>query len=230
MEKRYEFIGIASHELKTPLTSLKGYLQLITANKKDELPEKVVQYVAKANKALSKLQILINDLLDVSKIKAGKLEYSFSIVNIAELIRMSIENAEHIYPENTFVNADGNEYLVSGNVERLEQVLMNLINNSVKYSRENKTIIVKTTKHADHVRVSVIDHGIGLSGDQRERIFERFYRVEDKKHMTSGLGMGLYISAEIIHNHNGEIGVESELGKGSTFYFDLPLLEVKAER
>jgi len=227
MEKRDEFIGIASHELKTPLTSLKGYLQLISSNKNNELPVKTTQYIERANKAINKLQSLINDLLDVSKIQAGKLEYATGIVNISDLIRVCIENAEHIYPENIFINEDGSEYLIEGNAERLEQVLMNLINNAVKYSPVNNTVIIRTTKNGDSVRVAVIDFGIGLSDDQKERIFERFYRVEDKKYLTSGLGMGLYISAEIIHNHKGEIGVESEFGKGSEFYFELPLVEVR---
>ena len=102
---------------------------------------------------------------------------------------------------------------------------MNLMSNAVKYSPENKKVIIKTGKARQlGTRISVTDFGIGLSDEQKERIFERFYRVEDKKHMTSGLGMGLYISAEIISNHKGEIGVESEFGKGSTFYFDLPLI------
>jgi two-component system phosphate regulon sensor histidine kinase PhoR len=229
MEKRDEFIGIASHELKTPLTSLKGYLQLITSTKKDDVPPKVVQYVEKANKALGKLQSLINDLLDVSKIRAGKLEYAFDVINISDLITACIENAEHIYPENTFENKDGNEFLVNGNLERLEQVLMNFISNAVKYSHQSKKVIIKSERKTNCVRVSVIDFGIGLSQDQKEHIFERFYRVEDKKFLTSGLGMGLYISAEIVHNHGGEIGVEGELDNGCTFYFELPLVKLKAE-
>jgi two-component system CheB/CheR fusion protein len=225
MEKRDEFIGIASHELKTPLTSLKGYLQLIGASKKEPLPERTIQYVEKANKAINKLQSLINDLLDVSKIQAGKLEYALHTVNISDLVKTCIENARHIYPGSNFSLEDGHEYFVNGNADRLEQVLNNLASNAVKYSQGQKKVIIKTERIADRVRVSVIDFGIGLSENQKERIFERFYRVEDKKHLTSGLGMGLYISAEIIHNHKGEIGVESEFGKGSTFYFELPLVE-----
>jgi two-component system phosphate regulon sensor histidine kinase PhoR len=224
MDRKDEFIGIASHELKTPLTSLKGYLQLITVYKKDDLPASVKQYIAKANVALNKLQRLVNDLLDVSKIQAGRLEYAMGSLNLAELVNTCIENAEHIYPSNLFVIEDGHTYLVNGNSERLEQVIMNLINNAVKYALDDKKIIVKTTRIDDKVRVAITDFGIGLSEDQRKRIFERFYRVEDKKYMTSGLGMGLYISAEIIRNHHGRMGVESEPGKGSTFYFDLPLL------
>jgi two-component system phosphate regulon sensor histidine kinase PhoR len=100
---------------------------------------------------------------------------------------------------------------------------MNFINNAVKYSLSNKHIIIKTEQTQDSVRVSVSDFGIGMTQKEIERIFERFYRVEDKKFMASGLGMGLYISSEIINAHNGKIGVVSEPGKGSTFYFDLPV-------
>jgi len=224
MEKKDEFIGIASHELKTPLTSLKGYLQLLASYKKDELPPTVKTYVDKANSSMTKLQNLVSDLLDVSKIQAGRLEYELGRVNLSSLIASWVENAEHIYPNSNFDNQAHDDFWIDGNAERLEQVLMNLINNAVKYSPVNNNIIIKTTRQGDKVRVSVTDFGIGLSAEQIERIFERFYRVEDKKFMAGGLGMGLYISAEIINAHNGKIGVESTLGKGSTFYFDLPLI------
>jgi len=223
MEKKDEFIGIASHELKTPLTSLKGYLQLIASYKKEELPPMVKTYVEKANSSINKLQHLVNDLLDVSKIQAGRLEYSLNSINLTQLINGCIENAEHIYADYKFKNLAAADLSIHGNAERLEQVIMNLINNAVKYSPVNKEVIIKATQQWDSVRVSVTDFGIGLSAEQIERIFERFYRVEDKKFMTGGLGMGLYISTEIINAHNGKIGVESEPGKGSTFYFDLPL-------
>jgi len=224
MEKKDEFIGIASHELKTPLTSLKGYIQLMASYKKEELPPVVKTYVDKANISINKLQHLVNDLLDVSKIQAGRLEYRLGQVNIAELIKQCIENAAHIYATYNFVNKAQTTYFVNGNTERLEQVLMNLINNAVKYSQVNKDVIIETTQHNHSIRVSVKDFGIGLSDDEIARIFERFYRVEDKKFMASGLGMGLYISAEIISAHNGKIGVESEPGEGSVFYFELPVI------
>jgi two-component system phosphate regulon sensor histidine kinase PhoR len=224
MDRKDEFIGIASHELKTPLTSLKGYLQLITSYKKEEVPPVVKQYIEKAIVAINKLQRLVNDLLDVSKIQAGRLEYALDEVNISDLMGLVIENARHIYPLYEFDNQSQPELRVQGNAERLEQVLMNFINNAVKYSQDNKQIILKTAVQDNIVRVSVTDFGIGLSEEQIDRIFERFYRVEDKKFMTSGLGMGLYISTEIINNHQSKIMVQSELGKGATFYFDLPLI------
>jgi two-component system CheB/CheR fusion protein len=223
LERKDEFIGVASHELKTPLTSLKGYLQLISMHKKDELPAIVKQYIGKANMAINKLQFLVDDLLDVSKIKAGRLNYNLDAANLRLIVDACVENAVHIYNSFEFEVENETDYMIKGNAERLEQVLMNLVNNAVKYSAGNKRITVKTHKYENWVRVSVTDFGIGLSEEQKFKIFERFYRVEDKKNMTSGLGMGLYISSEIINTHNGKIGVESELGKGSTFYFDLPL-------
>lgn len=225
LDLKDEFIGVASHELKTPLTSLKGYLQLISAYKKEEVPSIVKQYIEKAGTALNKLQRLVNDLLDVSKIHAGGLEYAMAKVNLRDLVASTLENAIHLYPEFNFINKSENDFFIDGNAGRLEQVLVNFINNSVKYSTDNKNIIIETRNINGKVHVSVTDFGIGLSAAQIEHIFERFYRVEDKKFMTSGLGMGLYISAEIINNHNGDIGVESELGEGATFYFELPLLE-----
>ena len=226
MEKKDEFIGIASHELKTPLTSLKGYLQLLASYKKGDMPAVVKTYVDKANSSMNKLQHLVNDLLDVSKIQAGRLEYKLEKLDISPLISAWIENAEHVYPECKFINGAQTSYMIKGNAERLEQVLMNLINNAVKYSPENKEIVIKTEQEQDKLRVSVTDKGIGLTAAQIDRIFERFYRVEDKKFMAGGLGMGLYISAEIISAHNGTIGVESVPGQGSTFYFDLPLADI----
>lgn len=224
MERKDEFIGVASHELKTPLTSLKGYIQLISGYNKEHVPPVVKQYIEKAGVAVNKLQRLVNDLLDVSKIHAGRLEYAIEEVNLRDLVLTSLENAEHMYPQHEFENQATAPFKIIGNAERLEQVVMNFINNAVKYSQVNKKIIIKTEINESVVRLSVTDFGIGLSAGQIERIFERFYRVEDQKFMASGLGMGLYISTEIINNHNGKIGVESELAKGATFYFELPII------
>jgi len=225
LERKDEFIGVASHELKTPLTSLKGYLQLILLQKKEDLPDVVKQYINKASIALGKLQFLVDDLLDVSKIKAGRLNYNLDIINVKDVVATCIENAVHMNPAFVIEVENTEDFMIKGNAERIEQVLMNLINNAVKYSNGNQRVVIKSFKHNDCVRVSVTDFGIGLSDEQQYKVFERFYRVDDKKNMTSGLGMGLYISSEIINTHNGKIGVESKLGEGSTFYFDLPLVE-----
>ncbi|HVS94377.1 MAG TPA: PAS domain S-box protein [Mucilaginibacter sp.] len=225
MERKDEFIGVASHELKTPLTSLKGYLQLMIAHTKDTLAPQTKNYLDRANNSVHKLQHLVEDLLDVSKINAGKLNYTLEAIDLKDIVASCMENAANMYGSFEFTIENDLLLKVMGNAERLEQVLMNFLNNAVKYSKDDKHIIVKTSRIDGWGRVSVTDFGIGLKKDQQLRIFDRFYRVDDRKYMTSGLGMGLYISAQIIHTHGGTIGVESEFGKGSTFHFDLRIRE-----
>ena len=220
LEKKDEFIGVASHELKTPLTSLKGYVQLIGQS---ELPEPVKLYIEKANSSLNKLQHLINDLLDVSKIKAGRLKFDTTIFDLSELVKQCVENCRYIYSSYKLTEELEQNIMVNGNEERLEQVLMNLINNAVKYSSDNKEIIVRVEKDNDKATVSIIDFGIGLSSEDQEKIFDRFFRVENNEVYIPGLGMGLYISAGIIKEHNGALSVKSKLKEGSVFSFSLPL-------
>ncbi|HTD93718.1 MAG TPA: PAS domain-containing sensor histidine kinase [Chitinophagaceae bacterium] len=222
LQKKDEFIGIASHELKTPLTSLKGYIQLIERDV--ILPVPTDQYIRKANAAINKLHHLVNDLLDVSKIQAGKLQFTLRPLDISELVLHCVENSIHIYPEMAVQTEIAPGCMVNGNEERLEQVMMNLINNAMKYSRGRMDLNVRVEKEGGEVMVSVEDHGIGLSIADQEKIFERFYRVEDKSFLTSGLGMGLYISAQIIKEHGGKMRVESRLKKGSVFSVMLPLI------
>ncbi|MDB5119429.1 MAG: hypothetical protein JWN56_647 [Sphingobacteriales bacterium] len=224
MELKDEFIGIASHELKTPLTSLKGYLQLIEGYKKEQLPPMIKQFISKANESLGKLEDLVEDLLNVSKIHAGKLHFEVTEVSTTSMVKLCLENARLIYPSFEFIEDIEDDCKVTGNIGQMEQVLMNLISNAVKYSPHSKQIIVKSYRCGSDVKISVQDFGLGLSDDKKSLIFERFYRVENKKHFTSGLGMGLYISSNIIERHNGKMGVESKLNEGSTFWFTIPAI------
>jgi len=219
-----EFIGVASHELKTPLTSLKAYLQLISNYKKELVPEPVKQFIGKAELSLFKLQRLVEDLLDVSKIQAGKLNFGKIPLNMNDLISTGVENASYMFPDYNLYFTPGHDCYVRGNAERLEQVLMNLISNAVKYSPVNKGIFLKVISEGGQVKLSVQDFGIGLSETQQDKIFERFYRVNEQNFMVGGLGMGLYISMEIVKSHDGNIGVSSKIGEGSTFYISLPTL------
>ncbi|MEO6611279.1 MAG: ATP-binding protein [Chitinophagaceae bacterium] len=221
MERKDEFIGVASHELKTPLTSLKGYIQLMELQ--ENLPVEVNRYIHKANESVTKLQHLINDLLDVSKIQAGKLKFDMQLLDLKDIIHSSVENSTHIYSSHTFKKENIAPARIKGNAERIEQVLMNLISNAVKYSPNNKEVVIQSQVDKNTVTISVTDFGIGMSGADQKRVFERFYRVDNSNLFTSGLGMGLYISAEIIREHNGKMKVKSSLGKGSTISFTLPL-------
>ena len=222
LEKKDEFISVASHELKTPLTSLKGYIQLMEFQ--ENLSEAAKIYVSKANSSVNKLQHLIDELLDASKIKAGKLKFDKEKLDLTNLVALCIENSTYIYPLYQIKKELQDEIIVFGNAERLEQVLMNLINNAVKYSPNRKEIIIRAEKNKDTAIVSVIDFGIGMVKSDQELIFERFYRANGHDTTMPGLGMGLYISSEIIKEHNGELKVRSKLNEGSVFSFSLPLV------
>src|SRR6476661_5979628 len=161
LERKDEFIGVASHELKTPMTSLKGYLQLMEIQ--ENLPDAVKSHISKANISLVKLQRLVDELLDASRIKAGKLEFSKHIFDLTELVNQCVENSSIMYPLYTIKKEFEEDILVMGNEERIEQVFMNLINNAVKYSPENKDIFVRTEKDDISAIVSVTDFGMGMS-------------------------------------------------------------------
>jgi two-component system CheB/CheR fusion protein len=221
IEKKDEFISVASHELKTPLTSLKGYVQLMQVQ--PDLTDTLKLYITKANNSLNKLHHLINDLLDVSKIRAGKLKFSTRDFDLGQLVDACCENSKYMYPAYDFKTDVQEHIIANGNEERIEQVIMNLINNAVKYSAENKEIIIRIEKDTTFAVVSVIDFGIGMSRNEQKKIFERFYRVEDNNFLAPGLGMGLYISSEIIKEHHGHIAVSSKPNEGSVFSFTLPL-------
>lgn len=223
LEKKDEFIGVASHELKTPLTSLKGYIQLINNFPDDKLPPIIKKYAGKAEEAEYKLSTLVNDLLDVSKIHAGKLSFKRSWINLSELLHNWIENTNHLYPHFLIKQEIQDGVFIMGSEERLEQVFMNLINNAVKYSEHRKELEITLSRRGPEAAISVVDFGFGMSEEQKQKIFERFYRVEGTKFLTSGLGMGLYIALEIVKEHTGTIEVESEIGIGSTFSVRLPV-------
>jgi two-component system phosphate regulon sensor histidine kinase PhoR len=221
LEKKDEFIGVASHELKTPLTSLKGYIQLLEFQ--DNLSEAAKIYVTKATSSVNKLQHLIDELLDASKIKAGKFKFQKQEFNLTQLVSLCVDDSTYMYPAYKIKNELQEDIMVFGNEERIEQVLMNLISNAVKYSPHKKEIIIRAEKNRHSAIVSIIDFGIGMLSSDQELVFERFYRANGHESTLPGLGMGLYISSEIIKEHNGEIQVKSKLNEGSVFSFSLPL-------
>lgn len=220
--KKDEFIGLASHELKTPVTSINGYLQIIERGLTEDDRNKT--FINKARVQVSKLTTLIEDLLDVSKIQTGKLPFSyteFDLVNVLTDVTDMMQQNNASYKIELSYNQK--PIKLRADQQRIEQVLINLINNAIKYSPGADKIIVNAELADKKVSVSVTDFGIGIATDQLDRIFSRFYRVENLAAHMSGLGIGLYISHEIIERHKGAMWVESELGKGSTFTFELPI-------
>jgi len=224
LDKKDEFISMASHELKTPLTSIKAYVHLLHAALENEpKSEQSKLFVERTQKQVDKLYNLITDLLDISRIDSGKLKFNKKWFNFDTLLHNTIETINQTYPAHTVhVQGDSNVE-VFGDDMRLEQVLINYLSNAIKYSPDCKDVYVTTTVNEGKLQVAVKDFGIGIPIENQKKIFDKFYRAEDTSNRFQGLGIGLYICSEIISRHNGTFNVESEAGKGSTFYFTIPI-------
>jgi len=221
MHKKDEFMSIASHELKTPLTSIKAYTQLL--EKSIPAGVKAYTFISKTGQHITRLEKLISDLLDVSKINAGKLTYNVTEFNFADILIESVESVQHTTPYHRIVIEKSSNVTFKGDRLRLEQVLNNFLTNAIKYSPNEDKVIVRSEVQQNNLVVSIQDFGIGIERENLTKIFDRFYRVDNTAMRYQGLGLGLYIASEIIKRHNGSFWIESELGKGSTFYFLLPL-------
>ncbi|RZM04669.1 MAG: HAMP domain-containing histidine kinase, partial [Pedobacter sp.] len=220
-KKKDEFMGIASHELKTPLAAIKAYVQLLEREAAGKAPFSI--YVNRTLTQVKKLDDLIAELLDVSKLENGKLIFDKEYFDFDALIQIQIEMFKQSFPDYHIEREGIIGTHVYGNAARLEQVLVNFLNNAIKYSPDSKQIILRTHLTSDHQAfVSVTDSGIGVSKDIQAKLFTKFYRAPQATYSFQGMGIGLYICANIIHQHQGTYGIESEPGKGSTFYFSIP--------
>lgn len=224
-KQKDDFIGIASHELKTPVTTIKAYAQLLESMLRTAGDNTKADLMLKLEKQINRLNELISELLDVTKMHSGKIEFNYSQFDFEELVNEVVEELQPTSHKNNIVPNLGMVGLIKSDRSRIRQVLTNLISNALKYSPEPTDIIVKTeqTKN-DTLILSVQDFGIGINTQKQNKVFEQFYRTNDNKLYTfPGLGLGLYISSEIIKKEEGRIWLESEEGKGSTFYFEIPL-------
>jgi two-component system phosphate regulon sensor histidine kinase PhoR len=222
IQNKDEFISVASHELRTPVTSLKASLQLLSRMKDNPSPKMLPVLIDQANKSLNKLSILIGDLLNTTKMTEGQLQLNRSEVTIASLID---ECSRYVHTEEGHVVVIKGEanLTVYADADKVEQVIINLVNNVIKYAPESKEIVISVAREDDMAKISVIDQGPGIAPEKLPHLFDRYYRVDNSGIQYSGLGLGLYICAEIIKKHNGQIGAVSTLGEGSTFWFTLPL-------
>jgi len=221
LKKKDEFMSIASHELKTPITSLMGTLQLLDRMKNDPSPKMLPNLIERANKNIRKVNSLVGELLNVSQLNEGQLHLTKTTFNIAEMITNS---CHHVRTEGIFdVVVKGDEKLkICADESRIEQVLINFVNNAVKYAPNSKQIVISFEPQAEQVKFCVTDKGPGIPLEKLPHLFDRYFRVDSSGSQYSGLGLGLYICAEIIRKHEGRYGVESQLGDGTTFWFTLP--------
>ena len=220
MEKKDEFISMASHELKTPVTSLKAYTQILMMNFEEGQNPSALNMLTKMDKQIEKLTSLIGDLLDVSKANSGQLNFYYEPLDFNEVVR-EVTSVMQLTTGNHKMEIDLAEtQIIEGDKNRLGQVIINLVSNAVKYSPGADKILISSENTTDELKFSVQDFGIGIPLSQHSKLFSRFFRVSENTY--PGLGLGLYICNEIIKRHSGTMGFISEEGKGSTFWFTIP--------
>ncbi|WP_294205100.1 PAS domain S-box protein [uncultured Chryseobacterium sp.] len=224
-QRKDDFLSIASHELKTPITTLKGSLQLLNRYRDNMLHPMVIRLVDQANASVTKITGLIDDLLNTTRTNEGQLHLNYKSFNLYEMLETC---CSHIRMREKYrlILQGSKDIFIEADEARIDQVVVNFVNNAVKYAPNQREIHLTIEELGNRVRVSVKDFGPGIPADKIPYLFDRYYRADYSGVQYSGLGLGLYISSEIIKKHHGEIGVNSELGAGSTFWFTLPLHKV----
>jgi signal transduction histidine kinase len=221
-EEKTEFLSIASHELKTPLTTIKAFAQLAID---EQDADTVRMYLGKINTQSDKLYKLIQQLLDVSRIEGGRMDFNLEEIAMNQYIRETVALISKSIPSHRVLVDLKEDVIAMIDKLRMEQVFSNILVNAAKYSNENTVIRVMTNVHPDNtLHISFQDEGIGMSAQNIQRVFEKFFRVEEISRTYSGLGMGLYIASRIVTGHNGSIWIDSEVDIGSTFHLSIPFL------
>jgi len=222
--RRSKFIGMVSHELKTPLTALKGYVQLLNNWAKKQKDNFTIGALSKVEKQVKKMLNMINSLLNLSGAEAGKIHLKKEIFRLDELIAEVVEETLFITSTHPISIIPRESVTINADKEKLEQVLVNLLSNAAKYSEKTSGIEIVCAVQDSQVEISIRDQGLGIAAADIQKLFLPHYRVESKEtEKIAGFGIGLYLCAEIIKRHHGKIWAESEPGKGSTFKFTLPL-------
>ncbi len=223
-KQKDEFIGVASHELKTPVTSIKSFAQVLRLRFTKEGNQNAAELLGKLDAQVDKLTNLIGDLLDVTKIEAGRMQFVQEYFSFDELVNELREELQRTTEKHTLIKEGTTGKIIYGDRERVGQVITNLISNAIKYSPKSDKIVIKSSIEKGMVKLCVQDFGIGIAKDKQEKVFERFFRASGPGQETfPGLGLGLYVSSEIIKRLHGRIWVESNEENGSTFCFVLPV-------
>ncbi|GAC1348691.1 MAG: hypothetical protein NVSMB27_17540 [Ktedonobacteraceae bacterium] len=224
-----KFLSMASHELKTPITSIRGHAELMLRrlSKQKELPKAFIDVrtaLERIDEQTYRLQSLVDDLLNLSSIRSGKIELELSRCDLRDVCRGVVEDQQLLTGRAIMLESPPSPVLVNGDSDRLSQVVSNLVSNALKYSPETARVQVNIHEQEQTACIEVHDDGQGIAADQVNKIFETFYRTPDAQtSKKSGWGLGLAICKDIVERHKGHIWCESQLGKGSTFFVELPL-------
>ncbi|MFD0942086.1 PAS domain S-box protein [Pedobacter boryungensis] len=219
-QQKDDFISIASHELKTPITSLKASLQLLQRMKDNSSPH-FPKLIEQSARSMNKISELVEDLLNVTRMQEGLVQLNKENFTIAQMLDDCCTHVRQLGTYELIVEGDRNLQVIADE-HRLEQVVVNFVNNAIKYAPNENKIFLTVEDLGDTAKVSVRDTGPGIAKEKLPHLFERYFRADPSGAQVSGLGLGLYISADIIERHKGKIGVDSEEGKGSTFWFIIP--------
>ncbi|MCZ4223354.1 PAS domain S-box protein [Pedobacter rhodius] len=222
--RKNDFIGMVSHELKTPLTAISGFVQVLQARAKKTEDNYALSALNRAYNQVKKMTTMINGFLNVSRLESGKLLIEKTQFQLDELLKELIDESDIVQFSHEIKLEIKEPVSLFADRDKIGSVVSNLLSNAVKYSSAGTRIDVSCEVIDNKALVSITDHGIGIDAEDTEKLFDRYYRV-NKQHTVSGFGIGLYLSAEIIERHNGKIGVTSKVGEGSTFYFEIPLNE-----
>jgi signal transduction histidine kinase len=227
-----DFVSNVSHELRTPLALIRLYAETLELGR-ISTSHKQQEYYEIIRKESERLTSLINNILDFSRIESGKKEYTFLETNVADLVRTTLESYRYEIEQNGFKfeqNIDNDVPPLWVDREAIARSLLNLVNNAVKYSSNEKYLGIRLYRHSNGVNLEVVDHGIGIPAKEHLKIFEKFYRVGDPLvHNTKGSGLGLSLVRHIVQAHGGAVEVESSPGKGSKFIITLPLQSLVAQ-
>jgi len=222
--RKNDFIGMVSHELKTPLTSLSGYVQLMQIKAEKNGDQFGSGAMGKASNQISKMKNMINGFLNISRLESGKIHLDKQKFNLDDLVREMIKDVEFSSSTHVILLDECDALEVNADKDKIGNVILNLLSNAIKYSPTGTAITLICSVNDTSAQLAVTDQGHGMNQTDLLHVFERFYRIESKENQSiSGFGIGLYLSKEIIERHDGKMWVESEPGKGSTFYFSLPL-------
>jgi signal transduction histidine kinase len=221
-QRKNDFIGMVSHELKTPLTSVNTYLQLLLRKAEKTDDNFLKQAYMQSLKQVKHMTDMINGFLDVSRLESAKIRIEKSEFEVSDLFKEIMMDYELQYSTHKIILDSSSSLKINADRLKIIQVLNNLVGNAVKYSENGSTVKISYEQIDKNIRVIVRDKGMGIKPKNIKRLFERYYRVEQDSKIA-GFGIGLYLSAEIIFAHGGKIWAESEIGKGSVFYFELQL-------
>lgn len=225
-KQKDDFIGIASHELKTPLTSIKTYIQLLQKNAKTIEDKKSTFLLDKTLKQIERMEHMMGSFLNAYQLQTGKLILKKEHFDINKLIQDNIETFEYISKSHKIHFDQNIKNDIFADKETIDQVIINLITNAIKYSPNSDQINIKSSENSNSITITIQDFGMGIPKEQQDMIFDRFFRAKGKQEQNiKGLGLGLYIAYEIVKEHGGKMWVDSRENKGATFSFTLPKIK-----